>query len=99
MRWQDLELLNFKYLQKMNNEQNVEGLNVSPAIRKTDVISRFYLWWIRTFKVISNKKAKELGLRHWRNVYGDEINHINCRSIWFDDKSRQYRVSHLEDVC
>lgn len=25
----------------MNNEQNVEGLNVSPAIRKTDVISRF----------------------------------------------------------
>jgi hypothetical protein len=25
----------------MNKEQNVEGLNVSPAIRKTDVISRF----------------------------------------------------------
>lgn len=82
----------------MNKEQNVEGLNVSPAIRKTDVISRFSLWWIRTFKVISNQRAKELGLRHWRNVYGDEINHINCRSIWFDDKSRQYRVSHLEDV-
>lgn len=32
---------NFKYLLKMNNEQNVEGLNISPAIRKTDVISRF----------------------------------------------------------
>jgi len=83
----------------MNKETNVEGLNVSPAIRKTDVISRFSLWWIRTFKVISNQRAKELGLRHWRNVYGDEINHLNCRSIWFDDKSRQYRVSHLEDVC
>lgn len=64
----------------------------------TDSISRFSLWWIRTFKVISNQRAKELGLRHWRNVYGDEINHLNCRSIWVDDKSRQYRVSHLEDV-
>ena len=62
------------------------------------VISRFSLWWIRTFRVISNQRAKELGLRHWRNVYGDEINHLNCRSIWFDDKGRQYRVSHLEDV-
>ena len=62
------------------------------------VISRFSLWWIRTFKVISNQRAKELGLRHWRNVYGDEINHTDCRSIWVDDKSRQYYVSHLEDV-
>ena len=70
---------------------------LNPALRKTAVISRFSLWWIRTFKVISNQRAKELGLRHWRNVYGDEINHLNCRSLWFDDKSRQYRVSHLED--
>lgn len=71
----------------------------NPPLRKADVISRFSLWWIRIFKVISNQRAKELGLRHLRNVYGDEINHINCRSIWVDDKSRQYRVSHLEDVC
>jgi hypothetical protein len=62
------------------------------------VISRFYMWWIRNFKVISNQRAKELGLRHWRGVYGDEINRLNCRSIWFDNNQRQYRVSHLEDV-
>jgi len=31
---QGLELLNFKKVQKMNKEQNVEGLNVSPAIAK-----------------------------------------------------------------
>lgn len=43
------------------------------------VISRFYMWWIRTFKVISNQKAKELGLRHWRGVYGDEINRRNSK--------------------
>lgn len=70
-----------------------------PQLNIGAVISRFSLWWIRIFKVISNQRAKELGLRHLRNVYGDEINHINCRSIWVDDKSRQYRVSHLEDVC
>jgi hypothetical protein len=69
-----------------------------PQLHKHIVISRFYLWFIRNFKVISNQKAKELGLRHWRGVYGDEINRMNCRSIWFDDKSRQYRVSHLEVV-
>lgn len=34
LRWQGLKLLNFKYLQKMNKETNVEGLNVSPAIAK-----------------------------------------------------------------
>jgi hypothetical protein len=62
------------------------------------VISRLSMWWIRTFKVISNQRAKELGLRHWRGVYGDEINRRNCRSIWFDNKQREYRVSHLEDI-
>lgn len=55
-----------------------------------------YLWWVRNFQVISNKKATELKLKHFRNIYGDEINHINCRSIWIDNKKRQYRVSHLE---
>ena len=82
----------------MSNEK-LSNESPNPPLRKADVISRFSLWWIRIFKVISNQRAKELGLRHLRNVYGDEINHINCRSIWVDDKSRQYRVSHLEDVC
>lgn len=76
---------------KLNNKGN-------SALNKDAVSTSAYLWWIRTFKVISNQTAKELGLRHWRNVYGDEINHLNCRSIWFDEKKRQYRVSHLEDV-
>lgn len=81
----------------MSNEKLSNESQNSP-LSKTAVISRFSLWWIRTFKVISNQKAKELGLRHWRNVYGDEINHLNCRSIWLDYKGRKYRVSHLEEV-
>lgn len=59
-------------------------------------MSGFSLWWVRTFQIISNEKAKELGLNHWRNIYGDEINKLNCRSLWLDNKHRVYRVSHLE---
>jgi hypothetical protein len=58
-----------------------------------------YLWWLRTFKVISNQKAKELELTHRRNVYGDEILRLNCRSIWTDYKRRYYRVEHLANLC
>lgn len=49
MRWQGIELLNFKYLLKMNKETKVEDLNVSPAIAKPmlpavllDVNERYY---------------------------------------------------------
>jgi hypothetical protein len=60
-------------------------------------MKKINLWFIRTFKVISNERAEELGLIHWRNVYGDEINHISCRSIWIDDKGNSYRVKYLKD--
>jgi hypothetical protein len=52
-------------------------------------------WWIRTFKVISKEDAKKRGLSFVGNVYGDEINQLNCRSIWRDSKIRTYRVSEL----
>ncbi len=55
------------------------------------------MWYARWFKVITNEQAKELGLVHVRNIYGDEINKINCRSIWEDAKGRKYRVELLYD--
>lgn len=45
MRWQGLELLNFKTVQKMNKEQNVEGLNVSPAIAKPMLAAVYVATW------------------------------------------------------
>jgi hypothetical protein len=47
------------------------------------------------FKVISRLQALELGLEFICNVYGDAINHCNCRSIWVDSKGRTYRVCEL----
>ena len=55
------------------------------------------LWWIRNFKIIEIERAKELGLTFAGNVYGDEINYLNCRSIWSDSKGRRYRVRQLGD--
>jgi hypothetical protein len=52
-------------------------------------------WWIRTFKVISKEDAEKRGLNFVGNIYGDEINHLNCRSIWRDSKMRRYRVTEL----
>jgi hypothetical protein len=47
------------------------------------------------FKVISSLQALELGLEFRYNIFGDSINHLNCRSIWVDSKGRTYRVREL----
>ena len=51
--------------------------------------------YISLFKVISLEQALEYNLNFVRNVHGDEINHINCRSIWADKNGRTYRVESL----
>lgn len=52
-------------------------------------------WWIRTFRIISKEQALKRGLNFVGNVHGDEINALNCRSIWRDSKKRMYRVAEL----
>jgi len=52
-------------------------------------------WHERWFKVITIERAKKLNLTFKRNIYGDEINKLNCRSIWYDNKGRSYRVDSL----
>lgn len=52
-------------------------------------------WYMRNFCIISNIKAIEMDLTHIENIYGDEINKLNCRSIWLDSKQRKYRVKNL----
>ena len=54
-------------------------------------------WYCRWFKVITTKTAIEWGLKPKINIYGDKINHLNCRSIWTDAKYRAYRVKELID--
>ena len=58
-------------------------------------MEKLKMWYARWFKVIANEQAKEWGLTHIANIHGDEINHLNCRSIWKDSKGHTYRVEHL----
>lgn len=55
-------------------------------------------WWLRTFRVISTDRARDLNLVPFRNIYVDEINQLNYRSIWEDSKYRQYRVRELANI-
>ena len=54
-----------------------------------------YLWYKRTFCLLKEKEAIALKLRFYRNVFGDEINKLDCRSIWTDTNGNRYRVEEL----
>ena len=49
-------------------------------------------WYI---KLKNCNVAVKYNLKWHRNIYGDEINHIACRSLWLDAKDRLYRCDEL----
>ena len=63
--------------------------------KNTSLRYNFTRWMFRTFQVISKTKARKYNLYCYRNVHGDEVNYLNCRSIWKDNKGREYRVKEL----
>lgn len=69
--------------------------NLSGFLIKIDKMKKIRMWYARWFKVIERKQAIEWGLTYQRSIYGDEINHMNCRSIWTDKLGRLYRVKSL----
>ena len=65
------------------------------ANRKPEMKRKLKMWFARWFLVITKDQAIEWGLVHSYNIYGDEINAFNCRSIWLDSKRRVYRIEEL----
>ena len=51
-------------------------------------------WYNRVFKSLTAKEAMELGLTHKENRYEDE-GRTKGKSIWTDEKGRQYKVSGI----
>ncbi len=41
------------------------------------------------------EEAKKQGLKHYSNVFGDAINHVNCRSWWYDEYENMFRCDEL----
>ena len=53
-------------------------------------------YWLRSFKKVKTvKDAESMGLHHIRNIFGDEINRMNCRSLWNDNYWNVYRCGEL----
>lgn len=55
-------------------------------------IKNFFLSF-RLIKTID--QAANMGLGFCRNVYGDEINDRDCRSIWIDEYGNLFRCAEL----
>ena len=53
------------------------------------------LWFKKEFGILTIEECKNLNLSFCHNIYGDEINYINCRSIWRDEKDKSYRCNSL----
>jgi len=59
------------------------------------LIKKIKLWYYRYFKIITLKQCYDFNLYFDSNIYGDEINYLNCRSVWEDSKGRLYRCEKL----
>jgi len=46
------------------------------------------------FRVLDKGEAEKLNLVFLKNIHGDQINHLNCRSIWLDANMNEYRVKN-----
>lgn len=52
--------------------------------------------FFRSFKTVKSvKDADKMELIFDRNIFGDAINHLNCRSLWKDEYGFTYRCSEL----
>ena len=113
MRWQGLELLNFKYLQKMNNEQNVEGLNVSPAIAKPMLPAALSVeeimklrnqlpdsWkWHKCYELpyVNSRTGREFSLKHWALTAPDGKGLVCSLGLISHDHHTETHKKFLED--
>jgi hypothetical protein len=56
------------------------------------------MWYVRNFGRVKIKQINEWNLVFVRNIHGDQINHLDCRSLWKDAKGRVYRSMAFKGV-
>lgn len=62
------------------------------------LIKKFKFWYKKEFGILSIEECQKFGLEFCHNIYGDNINHLNCRSIWRDKTGKSYRCESLFDI-
>lgn len=56
------------------------------------------IYWFRSFKKLkTSDDAYRLNLHFIRDVFGDEINHMDCRSLWNDEYWNLCRCDELNN--
>lgn len=62
------------------------------------VFNKIKLWYYRNFNIIlTEHQALQLDLKWYCNVYGDNINHLNCRSVYIDEQRNFYKIQTLNN--
>jgi len=59
------------------------------------MFKKLKFWFKKEFGVLTILECQSLGLEHSHNIYGDAINHLNCRSIWRNKSGKSYRCESL----
>ncbi len=58
------------------------------------MLNRIKSYWCAVFfRIKTIELAKEKGMTFVTNIYGDAINHYNCRSIWKNKYNHIYRCA------
>ena len=63
----------------------------------TRIFHQLYCYF-RPKHIKTHAEANKLNLHWQRNVWGDEINTLNCRSIWNDDYMNLYYCDELHGL-
>lgn len=79
--------------QNNNSVQDQDGNSSKPLL--VIVFDNIRLWFKKEFGILTIEECKKLDLTHCHNIYGDRINHLNCRSIWRNEKGKSFRCHSL----
>ena len=61
-------------------------------------MKKIKLWFKKEFGRLSLDECISLDLEFCHNIFGDRINHLNCRSIWRDKTGKSYRCRNLYKI-
>jgi hypothetical protein len=55
-----------------------------------------HYFYIRFKNIPTCEEAEKMNLTHFLNVYGDQINLFNCRSLWYCEYGFRYRCDEIK---
>ena len=79
------------YPVERSHQTTINATNLKQTKMECNIINKLR----QLFIIIDINEAKKRKFTFVENIYGDQINRLNCRSIWIDKKGRSWRVEQL----